>query len=95
MGDIIETEMRRILRRNLLKYAVGRAICCPDCEAILDVRRAILFASHVICDRCFETAIAPQRTKRGAATVDAYLASATAAGDMIDGRVLYPQVATR
>lgn len=31
--------------RNLLRYAVGRAISCPHCGAILDFRRAVLITA--------------------------------------------------
>lgn len=34
--------VERTVNRNLLRYAVQRAIFCPRCQRILDMRRAVL-----------------------------------------------------
>ena len=45
--------------RELLRYAVSRAMFCPDCQAILDVRRAVLIEreldgqSAISCVECW------------------------------------------
>ena len=51
---------QRILQRNLLRWAVGRALFCRGCETILDWRRAALVTTEepssafVLCRRCWE-----------------------------------------
>jgi len=49
----IESFLRPNLERQLLKYAVGRAITCPYCGNILDVREAVLVDTTTLCRACF------------------------------------------
>lgn len=43
MSDILTDHLEHTLRRNVLRYAVQRAIFCPVSGDILDMRRAVLF----------------------------------------------------
>ena len=49
------------LNRQLLRYAVGRAISCPGCKAILDERSAVLVTvgktSVVQCGECHDKTV--------------------------------------
>lgn len=55
-------DMKTTIYRNLLNYAVGRAIFCPFCDVILDSRKAVLVtdeesnSSAVVCAACWEKA---------------------------------------
>jgi len=53
--------LEREAGRGALTFAVQRAIFCPECQKVLDVRRAILVtrlteprAASVACIPCFE-----------------------------------------
>ena len=53
--------LRAQLEGELLRWAVGRAITCPYCGAILDCRRAVLAdspsqGSTVACVACWDKA---------------------------------------
>ena len=52
--DTIERIMLEQCNRELLRFAVMRAIFCPVCQNILDTRRAALVGSTVICRTCEE-----------------------------------------
>lgn len=38
----IENFMQKEANRQLLKYAAGRAVFCPNCSAIMDYRRTVV-----------------------------------------------------
>lgn len=50
----------KIAARSILRFAVQRAIFCPSCDRVLDVRRAVLIeikatGRHLIsCGACFD-----------------------------------------
>ena len=68
------------LNRQLLRYAVGRAISCPGCKTILDERSAVLVTvgktSVVQCGDCHDETVHKLDT-RGVSLL---------AEDVIDGR---------
>ena len=57
-ADPILDPLRRRMTIKLLKYAVGRAICCPTCGKVLDYRRAVMIsAPHyeaIACASCYD-----------------------------------------
>lgn len=54
--------LEHILHRETLNYAVSRAITCPSCGLVLDVRRAVYVDGHVglrriravACGACYD-----------------------------------------
>lgn len=54
------------MERELLRFAVGRAIFCPDCETVLDTDSAVLYSPKdsadpsctpaVCCAKCSDAA---------------------------------------
>jgi hypothetical protein len=50
--------METTINRNTLKHAVGRMISCPDCDTVLDYRKAVLLstdrAAGIACTDCFD-----------------------------------------
>ena len=68
------------LNRQLLRYAVGRAISCPGCKTILDERSTVLVTvgktSVVQCGECHDETVHKLDT-RGVSLL---------ADDVIDGR---------
>ena len=70
MADLLEG-LAGTLSRQAVRYAVQRAIFCPDCRSILDTGKAILFtdtAKHkasVVCETCFRSLITLACAKYG------------------------------
>ena len=66
--------MEREVNLSLLKYAVGRAIFCPDCERSLDYKHAVLVTgpgkNGIACVKCWETRKAALVKKHGAEVVE-------------------------
>ena len=64
MADLAGT-----LSRQAVRYAVQRAIFCPDCRSILDTGKAILFTdtdtASVVCETCFRSLITLACAKYG------------------------------
>lgn len=62
-------DLKRTVNKGLLRYAVQRAIFCPHCRGILDVRDARLIEvdnKHgIICGACWKR----RRTPRARITV--------------------------
>lgn len=56
------TDFERKVNRDVLRYAVQRAITCPTCGCILDVKKAVATFSNkragVTCVTCFEEVLA-------------------------------------
>lgn len=78
--------MARTVNRNLLKYAVGRAMFCPSCETIMDYRRAVLItvmrgndtlATKCLCTKCWD----PKQSTFTTAMTDKGLSV-----ELVDGR---------
>lgn len=88
--DPIISELERTVRRNALRYHVGRQMFCPSCETLLDVRRAVevdyldasgnLLQSTIRCEKCYR---APILTTGGLSV------------QVNDGRLLFPPPAPR
>lgn len=70
----VDPMMRRIVERNMLKYAVGRQLFCKACQCIMDARRAVQITvysvkpgdkdkqvRHVltVCAKCYEGRVKP------------------------------------
>ncbi len=56
-ADPIFSPLVRTMKRNLLRYMVGRVIFCPGATCggqVLDVRRAVAAGSTVICVTCWQ-----------------------------------------
>lgn len=62
--------------RGILAHAVGRAICCPQCGNILDVKRAVLVEykgrNGIACASCFDRCAA-KGIPEGAEIIDGRL----------------------
>jgi hypothetical protein len=65
MSDSLLDFLGDSLTKNLLRYAVQRQIFCPQCEQILDMRRASLYTvrdettdvdlrTYIVCQKCEE-----------------------------------------
>ena len=84
--------MEREVNKNLVKYAVGRAIFCPDCEVVLDYRRAVLITgvgkAGISCTKCWDKRKAALIKKHG----DEWTAAILGELDVLDGRVLIQAV---
>jgi hypothetical protein len=55
--DPIFSPLVRTMKKNLLRYMVGRVIFCPGATCggqVLDARRAIAAGSTVICVKCWQ-----------------------------------------
>lgn len=65
----IDNSVKKIVNRNLLKYAAGQAIFCPQCNAIMDYRKTVIatiqgikqgesalsnIKTYVICKPCWK-----------------------------------------
>lgn len=89
--------MEQTIHRNLLKEAVGRAIFCPACKRVLDVRRAVeldyyrasdgigtsgLAGVRVLCTSCYDAKCADGKLK-------AQLEGTGLHFEVIDGRALF------
>lgn len=48
MKDIVESIIKTPVESNLLKYAAGQAIFCPNCDNIMDWRRTVVATIHAI-----------------------------------------------
>ena len=84
-------DIQTTVERNLLKHAVGLRIFCPNCEQIMDVRRAVLASilvapnhrntrEHVCCAECWD---------RLRPTIEGLLKTSGGTLEVIDGRVLF------
>ena len=66
------SDLQLHVRKQLLRYAVSRAIFCPTCKGILDVRRAVLAETSALavieCASCWEATLEGMRTRLGAAS---------------------------
>lgn len=87
--------LEKTLNRNSLKYSVGRAIFCPGCRDIMDVRRAVevtasqngnIVMVKALCITCWDKQRAEFERK---------LAELKATIEVLDGRVLFPSKATK
>lgn len=54
--------MQTTINRNLLRYAVQRAITCPRCSRILDVRSAVSLTLAIPANTCTDGRITPAST---------------------------------
>lgn len=83
--------MQDVVQRELLRYAVGRAITC-DCGKILDMNDAVLYApdegkTAVGCGHCWDASMVSAAVKYGKGTNE--IAELLANGDenaIVDGR---------
>ena len=60
----ILSDLERTIRRQVLKFHVGQAIFCPECQSVMDVRRAVevdyeapngtVVHSSIRCTDCFD-----------------------------------------
>lgn len=91
--DTLLSPMHRTIKRNLLKYAAGRAIFCPICETIMDWKKTVLITfpsggTRTSCTSCFDKEMAkakaefPRRDEPGAWD------KALARLDILDGRLI-------
>ena len=62
--DSIDSSLRKTARTGLLRYAVQRAIFCPRCSGILDMRRAWILANSVYCAACVRAVLATPAGER-------------------------------
>ena len=74
--------MAGMLNRQLLRYAIGRALTCPVCDIILDHRDAVLVTlddqtPQIQCGACFDNCVHELDTR--GVNLDS--------NDVIDGRV--------
>lgn len=46
MSEQVSEFFRQTVNRQLLKYAAGQAIFCPQCNAIMDCRRTVVATVH-------------------------------------------------
>lgn len=84
--------MEREVNTGLVKYAVGRAIFCPDCKSVLDYRRAVLITgvgkAGISCTTCWDKRKAALIKKHGDELTAAILGDL----DILDGRELIQAV---
>ena len=84
--------MEREVNKGLVKYAVGRAIFCPDCSGILDYRRTVLITgvgkAGIACGKCWDKRKAALIKKHG----DELTAAILGEMDILDGRELIEAV---
>ena len=70
MADLLE-RLAGTLSRQAVRYAVQRAIFCPDCQHVLDTGKAILFTdtekhkASVVCETCFRSLVDTASAKYG------------------------------
>ena len=68
MADLLEG-LAGTLSRQAVRYAVQRAIFCPDCQHVLDTGKAILFTdtamASVVCETCFRSLVDTASAKYG------------------------------
>lgn len=98
MVTAVSEFLTRKANRELIRYAVSRAMFCGSCSSILDMRRAVLTSFTVraaadggmvcTCAACFDTKIGP-----GIPGVIAALAAkndgASVRHEVIDGREVF------
>ena len=80
--------MRTTILQNLLRYAVSRAIFCPQCENILDMDRAVLCRGHVVCDKCWPKALAPVIAKHGPLVAREWILTNEREGEIVFGKAV-------
>ncbi len=83
------SDLQLHISKQLLRYAVSRAIFCPTCKGVLDVRRAVLAETSALavieCASCWESTVEGMRERLGADRTDEVLADI----DVTDGRELH------
>jgi hypothetical protein len=89
MADLLEG-LAGTLSRQAVRYAVQRAIFCPDCQHVLDTGNAILFtdtAKHkasVVCETCFRSLVDTQAAKHGIGRLGILVAMLDSKGAELD-----------
>lgn len=83
--------LRKRLLRNLLKYACGQSICCPQCGDILDTRKAVLFKHPAIalCRVCADASLDRFRDASAGRFTETELLSRFASNVECDGQALF------
>ncbi len=89
------SDLQLRISKQLLSYAVSRAIFCPTCNRILDVRRAVLAETSALsvieCASCWESTVEGMRERLGADRAAEILAEI----DVTDGRALHSRTHSR
>ena len=87
MSDPI-SDVELHVRKQLLRYAVSRAMFCPTCDCVLDMRRAVLTEGSeqtgIACVSCWESLLERMRERFGADRVAEVLTDIS----VTDGREL-------
>lgn len=91
--DPLFSPLVRRMGQQAVKAAVMRAIFCPTCTAVLDMRRAVLVTGKsragVACGPCWDATVGATAADLGVCVEDVVAAYVEAGVEVDDGRVLF------